>query len=376
MLEKKADDRYPQAQALLSDLKKLQKRLDYEAEYQRDSSNDSTLEDQTQIMQQATTAAPEAEATAAGGAQPTAPNQSRTRIWWLIGLFGLLLLISVFFGYRYYLSAVPINSLAVLPFENRSGNADSEYLSDGLPESLIYRLSQLSNLKVSPTSSVFRYKGRETDPLTIAKDLGVQAVMTGRIVSRGESLVISVELIDARNNKTLWGEQYERRLSDLLAIQREIAGEITGRLQLKLSGEGAQKLAKRYTTSNDAYQLYLQGRYHWGKRTKDEIFKGIEFYKRAIALDSNYALAYSGIADAYNSMGKDPDLSPKEAIPQAKAAAERALEIDPTLAEAHAALADSMAIYDWDWAESQREFNRALELDPNVSYTHVAHATS
>jgi TolB-like protein len=240
MLEKKADDRYPQAQALLSDLKKLQKRLDYEAEYQRDSSNDSTLEDQTQIMQQATTAAPEAEATAAGGAQPTAPNQSRTRIWWLIGLFGLLLLISVFFGYRYYLSAVPINSLAVLPFENRSGNADSEYLSDGLPESLIYRLSQLSNLKVSPTSSVFRYKGRETDPLTIAKDLGVQAVMTGRIVSRGESLVISVELIDARNNKTLWGEQYERRLSDLLAIQREIAGEITGRLQLKLSGEGAQ----------------------------------------------------------------------------------------------------------------------------------------
>jgi tetratricopeptide (TPR) repeat protein len=200
--------------------------------------------------------------------------------------------------------------------------------------------------------------------------------MSGRMAQRGENLTISVELVDVRSNKTLWGERYERKLSDLLATQREIATEITQRMQLKLTGAGERKLAKKYTDSNDAYQLYLKGRFHWAKRTKGDILKSIEYYKQAIELDPNFALAYVGIAESYNSMGKNPDIAPKEAIPPAKAAARRALEIDPSLAEAHSALAESLAIYDWNWAESEREFKRAIELDPNVSYIHLAYAVS
>lgn len=280
-----------------------------------------------------------------------------------------------FFFLRSPGSTATIDSIAVLPFENRSGNADSEYLSDGLTESLIYRLSQLPDLKVSPTSSVFRYKGRETDPPVIARELGVDSVLTGRVTQRGDNLTISVNLVDTRDGKSLWGEQYERRMSELLATQREITAEITNNLKIRLTGEGEHKLSKRYTDNNGAYQLYLQGRHHWSKRTKREIEKAIEYYRQAIALDSNYALAYVGIADAYNSLGKNSDLAPKDAIPPAKEAALQALEIDSSLAEAHAALADSAAIYDWDWALSEREFKRALELNPNVSYTHLAHAT-
>jgi TolB-like protein/Tfp pilus assembly protein PilF len=268
----------------------------------------------------------------------------------------------------------PIKSLAVLPFQNRGGNADSEYLSDGLAESLIYRLSQLPDLKVSPTSSVFRYKGKETDPIKVGHELGVQTVMSGRMVQRGENLTISVELVDVRHNKLLWGEQYERKLSDLLATQREIAAEITSKLQLKLSGEGEKALTKRYTDNPEAYQLYLKGRYHYAKRTKDDILKGLEYFQQAIKLDPNFALAYAIVADSYATMPAYPYLSPKEAFPQAKAAAKRALEIDPTLAEAHAALAYSLALYDWNWAEAEREFKRALELDPNNFITHVRYA--
>lgn len=297
---------------------------------------------------------------------------------WVIA--GLLIVAAVFGSYFGIKHWFPVNgeidSLAVLPFLNQSGNADSEYLSDGLAESLIYRLSQLKNLKVSPTSSVFRYKKQERDPLAIAKELGVRAVMTGRVQQRGDILIISVELVDAIGNKILWGDRYERKLSDLLTFQREMASEITQRLQLKLSGDSEQKLAKKYTNSNEAYQLYLQGRFHWSKRTKEEVLKSIDSYKRALALDPKYALAYAAIADCYNSMAKDPDVAPKEAVPFAKEAAYKALELDPMLAEAHAALGDSLAIYDWNWTESEKEFNRALEIDPNVSYIHLAHATS
>jgi len=194
--------------------------------------------------------------------------------------------------------------------------------------------------------------------------------MSGRIVQRGENLTISVELVDVRNNKTLWGEQYDRKLSELLATQREMATEITQKLQLKLSGEDKKGLNKRYTDNNEAYQLYLKGRYHLAKKTKDDILRGIEYFKQAISLDPNYALAYAGIADSYNATIVYPYLSPKEAIPQAKAAAVRALEIDPTLAEAHTALANSLADFDWNWVEAEREFKRALELNPNDSGTH------
>lgn len=262
-----------------------------------------------------------------------------------------------------------IDSIAVLPFQNRSTGADTEYLSDGLAESLIYRLSQVPNLKVSPTSSVFRYKRKETHPKTIGGELGVDAVMSGRIAQRGETLTISVELIDVRNNKTLWGEQYERKMSELLATQREIAAEITQKLKLKLSGD-EKGLIKHYTNSNEAYQLYLKGRYHLAKRTKDDMQRSIEYFQQAIGLDPNFALAYASIADCYNQMPAYSYLSSKEAFPQAKVAAQRALEIDPALAEAHTALANYFAVYDWNWAEAEREFKRAIELDPNNAAAH------
>jgi serine/threonine protein kinase/Tfp pilus assembly protein PilF len=289
-----------------------------------------------------------------------------------VALALLLLLLAVggsiaFFGRS---QSGPIESLAVLPFQNRSAAVDSEYLSDGLAESLIYRLSQLPDLKVSPTSSVLRYKGKETDLQEIGNELGVEAVMSGRILQRGEHLTISVELVDVRSNKLLWGEQYERKLADLLATQREIASEITQNLKLKLSGEGEKGLNKRYTDNNEAYQLYLKGRFYFAKRTKDNMERGIEYFRQAIKLDPNFALAYVGIADTYNIMPGNAYLAPKEAIPQAKAAAQQALAIDPTLAEAHAALAYSLATFDWNWAEAEREFKRAIELNPNVANSH------
>jgi TolB-like protein len=179
-----------------------------------------------------------------------------------------------------------------MPFQNSSADADTEYLSDGLAESLIYQLSQLPNLKVSPTSSVFRYKGKEIDAQKIGNELSVSAVMTGRVVKRGENLTISVELIDVHNNKLLWGEQYERKMSELLTTQREIAGEITNKLQLKLSGESEQKLAKKYTDNNEAYQLYLKGLFHFANRTKEDIQKSIEYFQQATKLDPNFAQAY------------------------------------------------------------------------------------
>ena len=275
-------------------------------------------------------------------------------------------------GYLYYSrkSSTAIESIAVLPFENRSSNSDTDYLSDGLADSLIYRLSQLPNLKVSPTSSVMRYKGKETDVAQIARELEVDAVMSGRLVQHGDDLSISVQLIDARTKKLIWAEQYDRKMADLLATQREIAATITQKLQLNLAGAETKGITKKYTNSNEAYQLYLKGRYYFAKRTKEGIDRGIDSYQQAIALDPNFALAYARIAEAYNQVPSYPYASPKEAIPKAKAAAQQALQIDPTLAEAHTALANSLVVYDWNLVEAEREFKRAIELDPNSSAAH------
>ncbi|MGQ0543054.1 MAG: tetratricopeptide repeat protein [Blastocatellia bacterium] len=287
----------------------------------------------------------------------------------------IVILVGGFFGYRYFSpNGGQINSIAVLPFENRSGSADTDYLSDGIAESLIYRLSQLPDLKVSPVSSVIRYKGKEFDAKKIAAELGVGAIMSGRMTQRGESLTIGVELVDVANGKILWGEQYDRKLADLLATQREIAATITQKLQLKLSG-GETGITKKYTDNNEAYQLYLKGRFHFAKRTKDDIFKGIEYFKQAIGLDPNFALAYARIAEAYNQLPGYSYLSPKEAFPQSKAAAKRALEIDPNLAEAHTALANALAVYDWNWTQAEQEFKRAIELDPNNATAHYRYGT-
>lgn len=283
-----------------------------------------------------------------------------------------MIVIGGFIAYRYVggTGSGQINSIAVLPFENRSGNADSEYLSDGLSDSLIYRLTQLPNLKVSPTSSVIRYKGKAVDVSEVAAELDVDAVMSGKLAQLGDNLTISVELIDARTKKLIWAEQYDRKMSDLLATQREIATTITEKLQLKLAGDETRGITKKYTDSNEAYQLYLRGRYSFSKRTKDEMLRAVEYFRQAIDRDPKFALAYARIAETYGSMPAYPYLAPKEAFPQAKAAAQKALEIDPTLSEAHTFLAYCLAIYDWNWPEAERSFKRAIELDPNNSAAH------
>ncbi|MFL6276525.1 MAG: protein kinase domain-containing protein [Blastocatellia bacterium] len=291
----------------------------------------------------------------------------------LAAVVALLVMVGAAVAAGLYFSArsrgAAIESIAVLPFENRSKDADTDYLSDGLAESLIYRLSQLPNLKVSPTSSVFRYKGKETDAQKIGNELGVNAVMTGRILQRGENLTISVELIDVRNNKLLWGEQYERKTSELLATQRDIAAEIAHKLQLKLSGDVEQRLEKSYTSSNEAYQLYLKGRFYWNKRDEENLRKAIEQFKAAADRDPNYALAFVGLADCYVVLPLYSSASSNEVLPQARAYAERALAIDDSLGEAHTSLG-YVDRYLWNWAEAEKELKRGIELNPNYATAH------
>jgi TolB-like protein/Flp pilus assembly protein TadD len=294
-----------------------------------------------------------------------------------IALVVLLVLIS---GTRYGLyryrgstgGTAAINSIAVLPFQNKSVDADTDYLSDGLAESLIFRLSQLRGLKVSPTSSVMRYKGKDTDVAKIASELGVDAVMTGRVVKRGDNLNITVELVDTKNNKSLWGEQYERKMSDLLATQREIVATITQKLQLKLAGNDTKAIAKRYTENNEAYQLYLKARFYFARRTAEDTRRSLELFQQAINLDPKFALAYVGLAEIHS--GPSSKLPPNDANPLARAAIAKALELDPDLPEAHAAAGLIAATYDWDWTKAEREFKRSLELDPNLAITHSNYA--
>lgn len=295
-------------------------------------------------------------------------------------MVALIVLVLGGIGLGMYLHArnteVAIESIAVLPFQNRSAEPDTEYLSDGLAESLIYRLSQLPNLKVSPTSSVFAFKNKEVDPITVGKQLGVNAVLSGRIVQRGDTLTISAELVDVRDNKLLWGEHYDRKLSDLLLTQREIAREIVDKLKLKVSGE-EKGLAKHYTENNRAYQLYLKGRFYWNKRSSESLHKAIDYFQQAIQEDPNFALAYAGMADTYALLGGPEaggDLSPNETLPKAKAAALKALELDETLAEGHVPLAHVKYHYDRDFAGAEREYKRAIELNPNYSVAHQWYA--
>src|SRR6478672_2653508 len=262
-----------------------------------------------------------------------------------------------------------IESVAILPFEN-SGNADSEYLSDGLAETVIYRLSQLSNLKVSPRSSVFRHKGQTIDAEKVGNELGVDAVMSGRLIQRGDNLTISVDLIDVRNKKTLWGEQFERKTSDLLTTQREIASAIADKLQVKLSGNDSTGITKQYTSNNEAYQLYLQGRYFWNKRSSGNLRKATELLKAATEKDPKFALAYAGLADCYAVSYYYVGERPRELMPLAKTYAAKAIELDPTLAEPHATIGFATWLLDWDRAAAEKEFLRAIELNPNYPTAH------
>ena len=263
-----------------------------------------------------------------------------------------------------------IESVAVLPFNNLSNDPELDYLSEGITENLINRLSQVSRLKIIAHNSVFRYKGKQVDPQKVGGELGVQAILIGRLEARGGELSISGELVDARDGTHLWGDHYERKLSDLQSLQGELAQDMASALRLQLSGEEKTRFGQGYTRNAEAYQLYIKGRYFWNKRTTEGMKKGLESFEQAIRLDPDYAAAYVGLADCYGVLSQVGDFSPNDVMPKAKAAALDALRIDETLAEAHASLAMIDELYDWNWKSADTEFKRAIELNPNYATAH------
>jgi TolB-like protein/Tfp pilus assembly protein PilF len=267
-----------------------------------------------------------------------------------------------------------IDSLAVLPFVNANADPNTEYLSDGITESLINSLSQLPNLKVMSRDAVFHYKGKETDAQTVGRELGVRAIFKGRVTQRGDTLNISAELINARDSSHIWGQQYDRKLADMVALREEIPMQMASALRVRLTGAEEKLLTKSYTANPEAYQDYLKGRYWLNKRTGEGFDKGIEYFRQAIAKDSTYALAYSGLSDAYSSLADFGVVPAKEGYLRAKDAALKALELDDTLAEAHSALALIKSSNDWDWSSADREVRRAIELNPSYVDAHRLHA--
>ncbi len=285
---------------------------------------------------------------------------------------GATVLVLGFVALGLYLRArnteVAIESIAVMPFV--SGNADLEYLSDGMTETLISSLSQLPNLNVKARSSVFRYKGKDTSPQSIGKDLNVQAILNGRVVQRGEQLTLSLELIDAQTENVIWSERYNRKQADLVTLQSEIARDVSSKLKTKLSAADEQKLATNYTENTEAYKLYLKGRFQWNKRTGESLKQAVEHYNQAIERDPNYALAYAGLAESYIYYSLVSLASAQEIKPKVRAAAMRSLELDDSLAEAHLAFGLYLTYFDWNHPAAEREFRRAIELKPNYATAH------
>ena len=306
----------------------------------------------------------------------SSPQQARKRAVWIVAACAVVIVLAL--AGWFYRSAGrgqerggdTIDSVAVLPFVNDSTDPDAEYLSDGITESLINSLSQLPRLKVMSRDSVFMYKGKETDANEIGQALGVRAVLKGRVIQRGDTLDISAELIDARDNTHIWGQQYSRPSAGIFALQNDLAREITTNLRMRLSGDEERRMARRYTANSDAYQDYMKGRFWWTKRGPDAFNRSVEFFQRAIQKDPNFALAYSGLADSYSNQGTTASAPPTEVYPKAKEAALKALQIDDSLAEAHASLAWVTALYDWDWARSESEFQRSIGLNPNYATAH------
>jgi TolB-like protein/Tfp pilus assembly protein PilF len=323
-------------------------------------SGDSTSEAATRTFEPTPTARPSDE-----------PTQSNRRSV-AIGIAVLLLSALGIGGYLYYGRNSPkqIDSIAVMPFVNESGNAELEYLSDGMTETLINALMQLPNLNVQARSSVFRYKGKEVGVRAIGRELNVQAILNGRVVQRSDGLTLYLELVDAVAGTRIWGEQYDRKQSDLVSLQREVARDVASKLQAKLSSADQQKLAKNYTSNPEAYELYLRGNSYWEKRGQKNIEIAIGYYQQAIEKDPNYALAYAGLAQAYAQPAQQP-----QGLPKAREAAQKALSLDNNLAEAHSIYGRLLAVHDYDLSGAEREYLRAIELNPNYAAAHSRYAS-
>jgi len=303
---------------------------------------------------------------------------SKRRTWIYVTLIGAALSFALFFVGR--LSApsssaspavLPEKSIAVLPFENQNRDPDTDYLCDGIPESIINSLSELPKLKVMSRNSVFHYKGKEADAQTVGKELKVQTLLTGRVRQRGDSLTIGVELINAQDNSQLWGQQYSRKLADVFAVQEEIAKEVSDKLRLKLTGTEKEQLAKRPTENLKAFQYYMQGRTAAQRRTNADLLASVSYYEKALQEDAKYALAYAGLSDAYANLGYYGSIAPVEGRRKAEEAARKALELDDKLAEAHTALGQIyIAFAPSDFSTGDRELKHAIELNPNLAVAH------
>jgi serine/threonine-protein kinase len=394
-LQKKADERYQTVKDFLLDVKNLKRELEFSEELERShipsftkSAHVSTAqpnENATLINQAAISTADSVAAQSSDSINNNSHQTSSAEYvveevkkhkFLSLGALAILLLVAVGFGYTFLnrSSGGSINSVAIMPFVNVSKDPNTEYLSDGISEGLINSMSELSQLKVIARSSTFRYKGKEIDPEEVAKTLGVGAIVTGRVVQRGDELQVSVELMNAQDKTQMWGEQYNRRAADLQAVQAEIARTISEKLRLRLTGAQEQQITKQATQNPEAYQLYLTGRFYARKGNIENTRKALDYYTQAVALDPKFALPYASMAVSYSNLtasGADP----AEMLAKGRAAAQKALELDDSLAEAHAALA-IIKRDEWDWSGAENEFKRAIELNPNLAAAHGNYALS
>lgn len=379
-LAKEKEERYQTAKDLLIDLRNLRRKLDIDAEIERtvapaQKSSGGAKEDTAKHIDEAQTAIFEPAETSDRSRSNSASDHMKTkRNWILASSLILVVLAGAFVGSRYFTSNKQIESIAVMPFVNDSGATDVEYLSDGMTETLISVLSQIPKLSVKSRSTVFYYKGKETSPKRIGEELNVQAVLLGRVAQEGEDLKLSLELVNTETQNVIWSEQYRRKRTELLNLQTQMAHDISEKLQTRLSGSEQPDLEKKYTSSPEAYELYLKGRYHWNRRTVEDDLKSLDYFQKAVRLDQKFALAYVGISDAQIMLGI-PDamagnVSPSTILPAARAAADKAIGLDPTLAEAYAARGH-VRWKEFDWSGAESDFKRSIQLNPNYSYVHL-----
>ena len=378
-LTKNKEERYQTSKDLLIDLKRLQQTLQLKAAGERTTEPDRIAtgdsQEQTANARSGTTAATRPQPSSAEYIVSQVKSHKRGALISLTVL--LLLIVAGVFTYIWRQRQTSardqssIASLAVLPFINATSDPDTEFISDGITDNIIDRLSQIPNLKVTSHSAVFHYKEKQADPRTIGSELGVEAILTGRLIKRNDALTISLELVNAKDNSHIWGEQYDRKMSELLALQREIPLDVSQKLRLKLSGESQERLTRAHTENSEAYQLYLRGKYAHEKWSLDGAKQAVSFFEEAIKNDPNYALAYAGLAEVMM-FGRfaGAGLPQKEAHRRGREAATKALSLDPQLGEAHAALAQVLLYEDWDFSGAENEFKRALELNPGYGEGH------
>lgn len=304
--------------------------------------------------------------TSALTAATSPPRSSRLG---LLASAGVAAVVAIAAGSWLFLRPAPIESIAVLPFVNEGADPQTEYLSEGLPDTLIDSLAQIPAVRVIALSSVAKYKGRDVDPREVGRELGVKAIVTGRVVQRANDLAVAVEIADARDGSHIWGRRYTRSIGDIVAVQNDLARDVSQTLRLRVSGRDEQRLAKRQSDDTEAYRLYLKGRYYWNRYSADGFKQAIDYFNQAIARDPEYALAYAGLADAHMQLGVD-FVRPSDAFPLGRRYADKALQLDDSLAEAHVSLGMYDEFFGRDFAAAEREFKQALSLNPRLASAH------